>query len=83
MSQSSEIVKSGYLTKSPPEVAALVSQWRRRWFVLLDSSRAYPLAERSLRMEYYQSESDTRRLADPKGSNMVLDICIKLHRYYG
>lgn len=78
MSQHSEVIKSGYLTKSPPEAAALVSQWRRRWFVLLDSSRAYPLADRSLRMEYYQNESDTKKLADPKGLNAVIAICIKL-----
>ena len=67
MSHTPEVVKSGYLTKSPPEGAPLMSQWRRRWFVLCDSSRAYPLAERSLRMEYYQSEEEVKRLADPKG----------------
>ncbi len=62
-----EIVKAGYLTKSPPGAAPPMSQWRRRWFVLCDSLRAYPLAERHLRLEYYQNEGDVRKLCDPKG----------------
>lgn len=68
MSHNPEVVKSGYLTKSPPEGAPLMSQWRRRWFVLCDSRRAFPLGERHIRLEYYQSEADARKLADPKGS---------------
>lgn len=66
MSQN-EIVKSGYLTKSPPVDAPSISQWRRRWFVLRDSIRSYPLAERYVRLEYYQNESEARKLSDPKG----------------
>ena len=61
-----EVIKVGYLTKSPP-VSAPMSQWRKRWFVLCDSLRAYPLAERYVRLEYYQSESEQRKLMDPKG----------------
>ena len=63
----SDIVKAGYLTKSPPGAAPPMSQWRRRWFVLCDSLRVYPLAERHLRLEYYQNEGDVRKLCDPKG----------------
>ncbi len=62
-----EFVKGGYLVKSPPLSRALVSQWHRRWFVLMDSRLVYPLAERYVRLMYYQSEADAKRLADPKG----------------
>jgi hypothetical protein len=62
-----EIVKSGYLTKSPPGDAPPMSKWRRRWFVLRDSLRCYPLSERFVRLEYYQNESESLKLADPKG----------------
>ena len=60
-----EIVKAGYLTKSPPE--GRVAQWHRRWFVFADSHLVYPLAERYVRMEYYQSEEDAKKLRNPKG----------------
>ena len=62
-----EFVKAGYLVKSPPLSRALVSQWQRRWFLLMDSRLVYPLAERYVRLAYYQSEADAKRLADPKG----------------
>lgn len=62
-----EVVRCGYLTKSPPEKAAKVAQWHRRWFVLADSRLVYPLADRYVRLEYFQNESDAKRLADPKG----------------
>lgn len=62
-----EVVKTGYLTKSPPERMNKVAQWHRRWFVLSDSHRVYPLAKRYVRMEYYQSEDDTKKMKDPKG----------------
>lgn len=62
-----EFVKAGYLVKSPPVSRALVAQWHRRWFLLMDSKLVYPLAERYVRLVYYQSEADAKRLADPKG----------------
>ncbi|XP_064401081.1 sesquipedalian-1-like isoform X2 [Halichondria panicea] len=64
---SGEFVKAGYLVKSPPEFKALVAQWHKRWFLLMDSKLVYPLAARYVRLEYYQSEQDAKRLADPKG----------------
>lgn len=67
VTHNNEVVKVGYLTKSPPSDAPPMSQWRRRWFVLRDSLRSYPLAERFVRLEYYQNESEARKLADPKG----------------
>lgn len=33
----------------------------------MDSKLVYPLAARYVRLEYYQSEQDAKRLADPKG----------------
>ena len=63
-----EFVKAGYLIKSPPVSRALVAQWHRRWFLLMDSKLVYPLAERYVRLDYYQSEADAKRLADPKGN---------------
>ena len=62
-----DIVKAGYLTKSPPERSARVAQWHRRWFVLADSRLAYPLAERCVRMEYFQSQEDAKKHKSPKG----------------
>lgn len=66
-----EVVKSGYLTKSPPEGRAAIAQWHRRWFVFSDSLLVYPLAKRYVRMEYYQSEEDAKKLKDPKGRRCV------------
>ncbi len=60
-------MKAGYLVKSPPEFKASVAQWHKRWFLLMDSKLVYPLAARYVRLEYYQSEQDAKRLADPKG----------------
>ncbi len=60
-------MKAGYLVKSPPEFKSLVAQWHKRWFLLMDSKLVYPLAARYVRLEYYQSEQDAKRLADPKG----------------
>jgi len=62
-----EIIKAGYLTKSPPEKSGRVAQWHKRWFVLADSRLVYPVAPRYVRLEYYQSEEEAKRLADPKG----------------
>ena len=64
-----EFVMSGYLTKSPPESKIKVAQWHRRWFLLMDSRLVYPLADRYVRLEYYQSEIEAKRLADPKGTH--------------
>lgn len=62
-----ETVKTGYLTKSPPGSSGKLRRWQRRWFVLLDSRLSYPLAERYVRIEYYQTEADVKKLVDPKG----------------
>ena len=70
-----EFVKAGYLIKSPPLSRALVSQWHRRWFLLMDSRLVYPLAERYVRLVYYQSEADAKRLADPKGIMEAKPAC--------
>lgn len=64
MNSRGEIVRSGNLTKSPPEKPGKVAQWHKRWFVLADSRLVYPLAERYVRLEYYQSESEVKKLAD-------------------
>ena len=66
MSARGEIVRSGYLIKSPPD-AQKIAQWKKRWFVLADSRLVYPLADRYVRLEYYASEMEAKRLADPKG----------------
>ena len=60
-----EVVRAGYLTKSPPD--GRLGQWQKRWFVFADSHRAYPLAPRYVRMEYYQSEEDAEMCRNPKG----------------
>lgn len=65
-----EFVKAGYLIKSPPDFKAKVAQWHRRWFLLMDSKLVYPLASRYVRLEYYQSEAEAKRLADPKGMDV-------------
>lgn len=72
-----EFVKAGYLVKSPPISRACVSQWHRRWFLLMDSRLVFPLAERYVRLVYYQSETDVRRLADPKGT-IDLNCCLSV-----
>ena len=61
-------MKSGYLTKSPPE--GRIGQWQKRWFVFADSHRAYPLAPRYVRMEYYQSAEDAEMCRNPKGGSV-------------
>lgn len=71
MSHHGEVVKSGYLIKSPPE-SKVAAQWHRRWFVLADSRLVYPLADRYVRLEYYQSEADAKRFADPKGWSLAV-----------
>lgn len=63
--QRGEIVKAGYLTKSPPDKP--MAQWHKRWFVLLDSKLVYPLAPRCVRLVYYQSEMEAKKLGNPKG----------------
>lgn len=66
-----ETVKRGYLTKSPPESKTLVAQWHKRWFLLMDSKLVYPLADRYVRLEYYENEKEALRLADPKGACVI------------
>lgn len=73
-----EVVKSGYLTKSPPEGRAAIAHWHRRWFVFSDSLLVYPLAKRYVRMEYYQSEEDAKKLKDPKGRDVLNNCCIRI-----
>jgi len=62
-----EVVKTGYLVKSPPLSRAPVSQWHKRWFQLMDSRLVFPMAKRYVRLNYYQSETDAKSLSDPKG----------------
>lgn len=66
-----EFVKAGYLVKSPPASRALVAQWHRRWFLLMDSKLVYPMADRYVRLDYYQNEAEAKRLADPKGMSSM------------
>ncbi len=75
-SECGEVVKTGYLVKSPPLSRAPVSQWHRRWFKLMDSKRVYPMAKRFIRLDYYQSEADAKSLADPKGEWCHYKVCI-------
>ena len=70
---------SGYLTKSPPESKIKVAQWHRRWFLLMDSGLVYPLADRYVRLEYYQSEIEAKRLADPKGTPRAIHHSMQCH----
>ena len=67
MATRGEFVMAGYLIKSPPDNKPM-AQWHRRWFLLMDSRLVYPLADRFVRLEYYQSEAEARRFADPKGN---------------
>lgn len=67
-----EVVKCGYLVKSPPQSRAPVAHWHKRWFLLMDSKLVYPMGERYVRMDYYQSEADAKRLADPKGNSYLV-----------
>lgn len=71
-----EFIKAGYLTKSPPESKIKVAQWHKRWFLLMDSRLVYPLADRYVRLEYYQSEIEAKRLADPKGARAVVELVL-------
>ena len=67
-----EVVRAGYLTKSPPE--GRLGQWQKRWFVFADSHLAYPLAPRYVRMEYYQNEEDAEMCRNPKGGSANLSL---------
>ena len=84
MNHRGEVVKAGYLVKSPPEKPGKVAQWHKRWFVLADSRLVYPLADRYVRLEYYQSEGEARKMADPKGEKdchkwvCIIDYCWQL-----
>ena len=40
----------------------------------MDSRLVYPLADRYVRLEYYQSEVEAKRLADPKGTQSRLSL---------
>ena len=75
-------MKAGYLTKSPPEGRLTIAQWQKRWFVLADSHRVYPLASRYVRMEYYQSEEDADKLRNPKGEYELLLVDIAESRKF-
>ena len=75
-----EFVKAGYLIKSPPLSRAPVAQWHRRWFLLMDSALVFPMAKRYVRLDYYQSEADAKRLADPKGTVLYYYSCYRYSR---
>lgn len=77
MATGGEFVMAGYLIKSPPDNKPM-AQWHRRWFLLMDSRLVYPLADRFVRLEYYQSEAEARRFADPKGV-IMLNSCHLIH----
>ncbi|KAI6652175.1 Son of sevenless-like protein 1-like [Oopsacas minuta] len=61
-----ETVKCGYLTKSPPDNKSAFYGWRKRYFILIDSIRAFPFAPRHIRIEYYQNYEDSK-LGNPLG----------------
>lgn len=67
MATAQEVVKRGYLTKSPPARQAL-AKWKRRWCMLLDSHLVYPLAPRYVRLEYFEDEESQLAGKDPKGA---------------
>ena len=84
-------MKSGYLIKSPSEKPRKwqLQRWHRRYFLLADSRLVYPLVNRYLRLEYYQSEEDARKLAFHKGKDNTArwhafsGVPYKLHRGRG
>ena len=61
-----ETVKSGYLTKSPPDNKSSFYVWKKRYFILIDSHLAFPFAPRHIRIEYYPSYEDSK-LGNPLG----------------
>lgn len=61
-----ETVKSGYLTKSPPDNKSAFYVWKKRYFILIDSHRAFPFAPRHIRIEYYHTYEDSK-LGNPLG----------------
>ena len=76
-SRKREMLKCSYLTKAPPgDVESFtLKKWQRRWFVLLDSAIVYPMAPRSVRLEYYENETVANAMGEPKGN-----VC--LHAVY-
>ena len=61
-----ETVKSGYLTKSPPDNKNAFHVWKKRYFILIDSRLAFPFAPRHIRIEYYHNIEDSK-LGNPLG----------------
>ena len=55
-----EVVKSGYLTKSPPDNKSTFYVWKKRYFILIDSLLVYPFAPRNIRIEYYPSFEESK-----------------------
>ncbi|XP_065178932.1 uncharacterized protein LOC135809500 isoform X2 [Sycon ciliatum] len=67
-----DLLKCSYLTKAPPGSDGFTfRQWRRRWFMLCDSAIVYPMAPRSVRLEYYENEEAANGMIDPKG---IIDL---------
>ncbi len=75
MSNAQEVVKRGYLTKSPPAKQAL-AKWKRRWCMLLDSHLVYPLAPRYVRLEYFDGEESQLAGKEPKGALFVAKLAV-------
>ena len=57
---SKEVVKNGYLTKSPPDNKTAFHGWKKRYFILIDSTRVYPFAPRNIRIEYYTNFEESK-----------------------
>ena len=55
-----DTIKTGFLTKSPPENKGPFYGWKRRFFMFIDSSRVYPFAPRHIRIEYYANLEESK-----------------------
>ena len=70
MASAQEVLKRGYLTKSPPQRQAL-AKWKRRWCMLCDSRLVYPCAPPYVRLEYYEDETAALACKEPKGRRAI------------
>ena len=53
-------MKSGYLTKSPPDNKTPFHGWKKRYFILVDTRCVYPNAPRDIRIEYYTNFEESK-----------------------
>eukprot|EP00118_Oscarella_pearsei_P009942 m.58808 g.58808 ORF g.58808 m.58808 type:complete len:576 (+) comp34833_c0_seq1:109-1836(+) len=77
MASAQEVLKRGYLTKSPPQRQAL-AKWKRRWCMLCDSRLVYPCAKPYVRLEYYEDETAALACKEPKGAVDLLADQVKI-----